>query len=150
MTKRRGIRAKRSLAAAGWIAVAAALFLVDSAQAAPPYPVKDCSHYTVQMDLNACANDHADAADKALNAIYKQVLASRKTGAEKESLRQAELGWMRYRDKTCTDMAGPREDGGSIWPMDWANCQESETAKRIGVLQRMLVCTAGASVCNPH
>lgn len=119
------------------------------AKGAPLYPTKDCSHDMTQYDMNMCANDNADSADKALNAIYKQVAAS-KSADDRESLKQAERFWIKYRDKTCNDQVGPREDGGSIWPMEWANCQETETAKRIVVLKRMLTCTAGASVCNPH
>jgi uncharacterized protein YecT (DUF1311 family) len=120
-----------------------------TAKGAPLYPTKDCGRYTTQMDMNMCANDNAQSADTALNALYKQVAASKSTD-DKASLKQSERFWIKYRDKTCNDQVGPREDGGSIWPMDMANCQETETAKRIAVLKRMLTCTAGASVCNPH
>ncbi len=135
------------------IAILAALLCcaasASGAKGAPLYPTKDCGRYTAQMDMNMCANDNADAADTALNALYKQVAAS-KNAEDKASLKQAERFWIKYRDKTCNDQVGPQADGGSIWPMEWANCQETETAKRIVVLKRMLTCTAGASVCNPH
>jgi uncharacterized protein YecT (DUF1311 family) len=126
--------------------------LAGAAQAKEPalYPVQDCGRYITQMDMNICANANAEAADTALNAVYKQVLASRPAPADKDGVRQAERGWIKYRDKTCADEVGPREDGGSIWPMDMANCEQTETDKRIRALQRMLVCSAGASVCNPH
>lgn len=121
-----------------------------SAKAPPLYPTTDCGRYTVQMDMNICANTNAEAADKALNAVYKQVLASRHAPADRDGVKQAERIWIKYRDKTCADAVGPQEDGGSIWPMDMANCLQTETDKRIRSLQRMLVCTAGVSVCNPH
>ncbi|HEX3665948.1 MAG TPA: lysozyme inhibitor LprI family protein [Rhizomicrobium sp.] len=119
-----------------------------TAKSPPLYPIQDCGRYTVQNDMNICANANEEAADKALNAIYKQVLASRP--ADKDGLRQTERIWIQYRDKTCADQVGPQEDGGSIWPMDIANCLQTETDKRIRSLQHMLVCSAGVSVCNPH
>ena len=121
-----------------------------SAKPAPLYPTQDCGRYTVQNDMNICANDNAEAADRALNAVYKQVLASRPAPADRDGVKQAERSWIKYRDKTCADQVGPQEDGGSIWPMDMANCLQTETDKRIRSLQRMLVCSAGVSVCNPH
>jgi len=117
---------------------------------APLYKTEDCNRYTVQMDLNTCAGANAEAADKTLNAVYKQVMDSRSDETAKASLRQSERSWIEYRDKHCDEEVGPQEDGGSIWPMEMSNCLEQETAKRIRVLQRMLTCTAGVSVCNPH
>jgi uncharacterized protein YecT (DUF1311 family) len=114
------------------------------------YPVKDCGRFTVQMEMNECANDNAQAADDALNATYKQVMASRQSQSDKDGLKQAERTWIKYRDKTCADEVGPQEDGGSIWPMEMANCEQKQTDARIRTLKRMLTCTAGASVCNPH
>jgi uncharacterized protein YecT (DUF1311 family) len=122
----------------------------SAAKSPPLYPTQDCGRYTVQNDMNICANDNAEAADKALNAVYKQVLASRPAPADKDGVKQAERSWIKYRDKTCADQVGPQEDGGSIWPMDMANCLQTETDKRIRSLQRMFVCSAGVSVCNPH
>jgi uncharacterized protein YecT (DUF1311 family) len=120
------------------------------AQNAPPYKVENCNKYTVQMDLNACANTNAESADRALNALYKQVMEARQSQAEKDGLKQAERVWIKYRDKTCDDEVGAQEDGGSIWPMEMAICQQKQTDARIRALQRMLTCTAGVSACNPH
>jgi uncharacterized protein YecT (DUF1311 family) len=135
-----------------WRWALAICFLATGAFAkdAPLYPVKDCGHTVVQMEMNECANDNAQAADDALNALYKQVMASRQSQGDKDGLKQSERSWIKYRDKTCADDVGSQEDGGSIWPMDMANCQEKQTDARIRVLKRMLTCTAGASVCNPH
>ncbi len=132
------------------LAVLVLCCMAGLAQARSPalYPVKDCGRYTTQMDLNECANDNAQAADAALNALYRKVMVAPQT--DKDGLKQSERVWIKYRDKTCADAVGPREDGGSIWPMDMANCEQTETDKRIRVLQRMLTCTAGVSVCNPH
>ena len=121
-----------------------------SAAETPLYKSEDCNRYTVQMDLNMCAGTNAEAADKKLNEVYKQVMDSRGDEAARASLRRSERDWIKYRDKHCDEEVGPQADGGSIWPMEMSNCLEQETAKRIRALQRMLTCTAGVSVCNPH
>ena len=137
-----------------WRAAMMTVFVLATAMAgakdAPLYPVKDCSSAMNQMDINDCANTNADAADAALNAVYKKVMAAKADAASRDGLKQSERSWIKYRDKTCADEVGPREDGGSIWPMDMANCLQKQTDARIRTLQRMLTCTAGASVCNPH
>jgi uncharacterized protein YecT (DUF1311 family) len=135
-----------------WRCIMVFCFLATGALAAnaPLYPVKDCGRYVVQMEINECANDNAQAADDALNATYKQVMASRQNQGDKDGLKLSERSWIKYRDKTCADEVGSQEDGGSIWPMEMANCEEKQTDARIRVLQRMLTCSAGVSVCNPH
>ncbi|HEY2068884.1 MAG TPA: lysozyme inhibitor LprI family protein [Rhizomicrobium sp.] len=126
------------------------VLFAGAAQSAPLYVIKDCNRYTVQMEMNECANTNAEAADKALNALYSRVMASRTSQADKDGLKQAERSWIKYRDKTCADEVGAEEDGGSIWPMEMAMCQQKQTDARLRTLQRMLTCTVGVSVCNPH
>jgi len=103
----------------------------------------------VQMEMTQCAGDNAAAADAKLNEVYKAVMASRSDPAARDGLKQAERSWIKYRDKHCKD-ENEAEAGGSIYPMEMNLCVQDETDKRIRVLQRMLTCTAGASVCNPH
>jgi uncharacterized protein YecT (DUF1311 family) len=119
------------------------------ASAAPLYKTRNCDNLTAQMEMTACAGDNAQAADDKLNAVYKQVMAAQADQAAKDGLKQAERFWIKYRDKHCKD-ENEADEGGSIWPMEMSICQQQETDKRIRVLQRMLTCTAGASVCNPH
>jgi len=121
-----------------------------SAKDASLYPTRDCSKLTAQMDLNQCAQANADAADKVLNAAYQQVMLWLPTQRAKNNLKSSERVWIKKRDAECNDEVGDQADGGSIWPMEMANCQEKQTASRIRVLNKMRQCTAGASVCNPH
>ena len=132
------------------LAVPLASFCVPaSAKDAPLYKTRDCSALIAQMDMNACAGDNDDAADARLNEVYKQLMASRSDPVAKQSIRDAERSWIKYRDKHCEE-ATAEEEGGSIRPMMMSNCLQDETDKRIRSLQRMLVCTAGVSVCNPQ
>jgi uncharacterized protein YecT (DUF1311 family) len=121
-----------------------------AAQNAPLYPVKDCGQLTTQMELNQCAGANAEAADAALNKVYRQLMADQTDAASKARLTDAERAWIAYRDKECAFEVGPQQDGGSIWPMEMSNCLEAVTAARLGALTKLRGCTAGVSACNPH
>lgn len=135
-----------------WRWALAICFLATGALAkdAPLYPVKDCTHLAVQMEMNACANDNAQAADDALNRIYAMVMAQQADRASKDQLKDVERAWIAYRDKECAFEVGAQEEGGSIWPMEMANCVEQKTAARIREMKPMIECTTGVSACNPH
>jgi uncharacterized protein YecT (DUF1311 family) len=120
------------------------------AQNAPLYPVADCSGLTVQMELNQCAGANYEAADAALNKLYRQQMAGETDSGTKQRLTEAERAWIAYRDKECAYQIGPQQEGGSIWPMEMSNCLEEMTAARIRELTKLRGCTAGVSVCNPH
>jgi uncharacterized protein YecT (DUF1311 family) len=120
------------------------------AQNAPLYPLADCSHLTTQMELNQCAGANYQAADAALNRVYRQQMAEDTDAALQQRLTAAERAWIAYRDKECAYQIGPQQDGGSIWPMEMSNCLEELTAARIRELTKLRGCTAGVSVCNPH
>jgi uncharacterized protein YecT (DUF1311 family) len=132
----------------------AIMLMLDTAGAvaaeAVPYPVRDCGQLTVQMDINACASANLQAADTALNKVYQQVMLQQSDAASKDQLKDVERAWIAYRDRECALEVGPRENGGSIWPMEMSNCLEEKTAARIRELTKLLGCTAGVSVCNPH
>jgi uncharacterized protein YecT (DUF1311 family) len=134
-----------------WVAALVVLCAtVVFAKGKPLYKAEDCGKYTVQFEMNQCANGNADTADAALNALYKQVMQSRADDASRNALKQSERAWIKHRDKTCDDEVGSREDSGSIWPMEMSSCLQKQTDARLHVLHAMLACTAGVSVCNPH
>jgi uncharacterized protein YecT (DUF1311 family) len=120
------------------------------AQNAPLYPVKDCSQLATQIELNQCAGANDEAADAALNKVYRQLMADQTDAASKQRLTEAERAWIAYRDKECAYEVGPQQEGGSIWPMEMSNCLEAMTAARLGELAKLRGCTAGVSACNPH
>jgi uncharacterized protein YecT (DUF1311 family) len=117
---------------------------------APLYKAKDCGKYQVQADMNQCAGDNYQAADDALNAVYKSLMAQQDDAPSRAALRDAERAWITYRDKECAFEIGPQENGGSIWPMEMSNCLEDKTAARITELKGTGPCTAGVSACYHH
>ncbi len=101
------------------------------------YPVEDCGRFTVQADLNKCAAANLAAADAALNAVYRQLMAQQGDKSSKHQLRDVERAWLTYRDKECAFEIGPQHEGGSIWPMEMSNCLEQKTAARIRELKEL-------------
>jgi uncharacterized protein YecT (DUF1311 family) len=132
-----------------WTLVTVALFACGSALAAEPalYTRQDCNKAVVQMDLNACADANAQAADAALNTVYKNLQARLPDEKSKTQLRLAERKWIAFRDKDCAASVGPQEDGGSIWPMEMSNCLEDKTAARLRELKRQLDCPQAPAAC---
>ena len=120
----------------------ATAFLLIAGMAAPAageqfYKQQDCGQFTVQMDMNVCANANLDAANAALNKIYQTVMRRQSSQESKDRLRNAERAWMAKRDKTCAEEVGPQEEGGSIWPLEMANCLQDQTDTRIRELKKL-------------
>lgn len=136
------------------IVALAATFIFGAAAAAAQntrlYPVTDCSRLTSQAELNQCAGANHEAADAALNRLYRKLMAEQTGAASRQRLIEAERAWIAYRDKECAYQVGPQQEGGSIWPMEMSNCLEELTAARIRELSKLRGCTAGVSACNPR
>jgi uncharacterized protein YecT (DUF1311 family) len=89
----------------------------------------DCANAETQADMNACAGLEYEAADRELNAVWKDAIADAKaldedlktTGGDgrpghEETLRTAQRAWIGYRDANC-DFEGFEARGGSMEPM---------------------------------
>jgi len=100
------------------------------------YPKQDCSKAVTQMDLDQCAGANDAAADAALNASYKKLLAQATDTKSATALKESERAWITYRDRECDREVGPREESGSIWPMEMSLCLEDKTAARLCELRR--------------
>jgi uncharacterized protein YecT (DUF1311 family) len=125
-------------------AFAAALALTGIA-AAQDEP--DCKNPETQFDMNACAELDHEAADKELNAVWKQARAhADKVDEEQweESLRGAEKallagqrGWIAYRDGQC-ELYGFEARGGSMEPMLVSGCKAEMTRARTKELREFI------------
>jgi uncharacterized protein YecT (DUF1311 family) len=102
------------------------------------YPTQDCNKATNQMDLNQCAEANFESADRKMNEMLRAAMDAQGDDGAKDRLRESQRAWVARRDKECADQVGPREEGGSIWPMDLASCLEQKTAGRIRELQKDL------------
>ena len=92
-----------------------------------------------QPELNECANFRFAKTDTEMNRLY-QAQISHLSGGSKGRLRASQRAWLTYRDKACLYETRPREESGSIWPMQDSLCRESLTKQRIEVLKTYVEC----------
>ena len=122
-----------------WTAVAVIAAISSSAchaRGAASYPTQDCNRANTQFDLDQCAQANFESADRKLNEVYRAAMDAAGDEASRTQLRDSERSWIQFRDQECARQVGPREGGGSIWPMNMANCLEEKTALRIRELRR--------------
>jgi uncharacterized protein YecT (DUF1311 family) len=135
MTRRRG----------GSLRVQAVL-LCGLAAGAAPAQASDCKDGgSNQSEMNICAAEAFDAADAALNATYKKIMACVKAGGEDgRLLLDAQRAWLRYRDAQCK-FQGADFEGGSAQPMIVSGCLRALTLLRIKELTEF---TNGDPTCG--
>lgn len=123
------------------------VLLVDAPASSDDALPVDCKDAQTQSDMNICAAEDYQAADKALNA---QWLATKKaaivwdglTGSEdgpggaEERLLKAQRAWLAYRDSQC-DAVGFTVEGGTIRPLVVSNCLADLTRKRTEELGKL-------------
>jgi uncharacterized protein YecT (DUF1311 family) len=106
----------------------------------------DCDNAMAQIELNQCAYQDWEAADAALNAVYKEVIAAYKAldadlpeelGSGVETLRTAQKHWIAFRDTAC-EAEGFAMRGGSAEPLLVYGCMRLLTEERTAHLQGML------------
>jgi uncharacterized protein YecT (DUF1311 family) len=99
----------------------------------------DCTDPQTQAAMNMCAWEDYEAADKELNAVWKDARATAKRvdadqyedrlkGAEK-ALIAGQRGWIAYRDGQC-ELYGFEARGGSMEPMLVSGCKAELTRTR--------------------
>ena len=109
-------------------------------------PAVDCANAMTQSDLNLCAHRDYQAADQALNAVYRKVLATTQETDKQikdydpnavgavDALKKAQRAWIVYRDGQC-ELAGFAARGGSMEPMLISGCLAELTTKRTAELK---------------
>lgn len=98
----------------------------------------DCDNAITQMDMNVCAANAFNAADKDLNAAYARArsamrridgeLSASQAGAE-TALRDAQRAWITFRDNACL-AEGFQMRGGSAEPLLVFGCKARLTEQR--------------------
>lgn len=111
----------------------------------------DCANAMAQVELNRCAHDDWQAADAALNATYRQVIAAYAQldvdlpddpGGAEATLREAQRHWIAFRDSACA-AEGFAMRGGSAEPLLVYGCMRLLTEERTAHLRGMLDALGG-------
>lgn len=106
-----------------------------------------CDSANTQTELNQCAAQAYQGADKELNEVY-QILVSRLEGnsASLDKLRVAQRAWIGFRDAECAFESSAVE-GGSAQPMIRNGCLEVLTEARTETLRERANCEEGDLSC---
>ena len=107
------------------------------AQLAPP--TEACKKAATQFALNQCASAALKLADSTMSRTYARSLAL-SDSMRRPLLRESQRAWLNFRGTHCRYEASEYE-GGSMFPMVYANCLESLTNQREAQLHSARVTT---------
>lgn len=108
----------------------------------PPVFAQDnseCGSKATQLDMSQCAHAAFTRADAEMNRLYKQQMSHLDADGKKR-LQASQRAWLGCRNSACLYETGPREESGSIWPLQNALCQASFTRQRNQILHSYLAC----------
>jgi uncharacterized protein YecT (DUF1311 family) len=88
-----------------------------------------CKYDGSQQEMNACAVRDYEAADRLLNQEYRKIMGGL-TPAKRQTLLREQRAWLQKRDPDCRVDAGPMDQGGSSWPLEYFGCLKSATELR--------------------
>ena len=122
------------------IVLAAVFVLVASpAHFATAADEVDCEKASTTVDLNICAEQSLDVADKALNEAYKKILADlvlpdteNAAGNAKwtEALKVSQRAWVAFRDADCDKLMVHEAGGGTATTGAILGCMTEMTDAR--------------------
>lgn len=92
----------------------------------------DCDNAMTQTEMNICARQDYEEADKELNLAYGEAMAIL-TGAHGDALKKSQRAWITYRDLAC-ESYGLMAEGGSMQPMLVNNCLAQITRDRTRII----------------
>jgi uncharacterized protein YecT (DUF1311 family) len=100
-------------------------------------PTQDCDmeDYADQLSLSLCSGHNSDRIDRELNSVYREKMSRFNQESSRTELRNSERKWIKARDKECAEEVGPREEGGTSWPMLINDCFLRKSVARIEFLR---------------
>jgi len=90
----------------------------------------ECKYDGNQQEMNTCAIRDYKTADSALKAKYEDLLR-RLPVSKQQQLRLEQRAWLSKLDPECRAKANEYSEGGSMWPLEFYGCLQSETESRI-------------------
>ena len=95
-----------------------------------------CPEATTTVEMQACLKKRYEGADKALNRVYRQLVAKLEP-RRKEKLRAAQRLWILFRDASAEFEASEAEEG-SMYPILHVATQVIKTEQRVDELGELL------------
>jgi uncharacterized protein YecT (DUF1311 family) len=95
----------------------------------------NCQNATTTLEINECARQEFEAADKRLNQLYRQLLTRLQGSPKRQQFVNAQLAWSRYRDAACNF---EKWDGGTGAGYSYTFCRARITRQRNADLESYL------------
>lgn len=96
----------------------------------------NCQSPQTTADMNMCASQEFQAADKKLNQVYQQ-LQSKLKSKQQQRLTAAQRSWLKFRDDSCNYEMGQFE-GGTLAGSTYGYCRARVTQERVKDLEGYL------------
>ncbi|HEY9302340.1 MAG TPA: lysozyme inhibitor LprI family protein [Phormidium sp.] len=96
----------------------------------------NCDRPQGDVEVRACIRLNYKASDKRLNEVYKQLI-SQLSGEERALISEAQLGWIKLRDKTC-EFEVYTSRGGTGYRGFLNECLDRMTKQRTAELEQYL------------
>ena len=94
------------------------------------------------LQIEGCAEHRVVAIDKTIDALSVNIFAKLRS-AGRRAYAEASADWLTYRNTEC-DAEASIYDGGSIQPVDYADCLIAIDRSHVGELRAMLVALSPA------
>ncbi|MBD2104003.1 lysozyme inhibitor LprI family protein [Leptolyngbya sp. FACHB-261] len=94
----------------------------------------DCKNPQGTPEVQFCAQQAADAADRQLNQVYQRLIRQL-SAAERSRLVAAQRSWIQYRDDACESEGGGPDSGTGQFAR-FSDCVARLTRQRTTELQR--------------
>jgi uncharacterized protein YecT (DUF1311 family) len=113
------------------------LLMIISVSIAQESESKDpCEDAMTTIEMQECLDQQYQKWDAKLNLAYKEI-RSKLTAARKTKLKEAQLAWIAFRDKSA-EFEASEEEGGSMYSLVYISVMASLTEQRVENLREIL------------
>jgi len=112
--------------------------LITSVSSAQEQESKDpCGDAMTTVEMQECLGQKYQKWDTELNLVYKKI-RSKLSAARKTKLKEAQLAWIVFRDKSA-EFEASEEEGGSMYSLVHLSVMASLTEQRVENLREILM-----------
>lgn len=104
-----------------------------------------CDAPATQMEMNQCAAQEYEKANKELNNVYSGY-RTRLSDSQKQQLKDTQLAWIKFRDLAC-EFESSGIEGGSAKSMVRNGCLAGKTRIRLAEIKALASCEEGDLSC---
>ncbi len=112
------------------------LLITSVSSAQEPESKDPCEDAMTTVEMQECLGQQYQKWDTELNLVYKKI-RSKLSAARKPKLKEAQLAWIVFRDKSA-EFEASEEEGGSIYSLVYLSVMASLTEQSVENLREIL------------